>query len=407
MQLKVCCDIYSGDKVKNIIELDKRFVAQTYKRKPLALVKGRGMVVEDIKGKKYLDFVGGIAVCALGHSHPALVKAIGEQANKITHSSNLYYINRQVELAQILSTITPASIEKFFFCNSGAEANEAALKLAVKHTKRARIVAMMGSFHGRTALTVGATWKAAYHDPYRAIIPEVVDFIPYDNIEAAESAVNGETAAVIVEPLQGEGGVNVPSNDYLPGLKKICDKNGAILICDEVQTGIGRTGKWFASEHSGVKPDMLTMAKALGGGFPIGCMGAKSEIMSSFYPGDHASTFGGNFLACAAAKAVIQTMKKLKLPQAAAKKGEYFKKRLNELAEKHGHIKEVRGKGLLIGAEVSSKEIADKIVEDAMKRGFLINATNDTVLRFVPPLIVENHHIDKLVAALDQILKEL
>jgi len=388
----------------NVKNLTERYIAHTYKRQPLTLVKGRGMFVWDSRGKRYVDFVGGIAVCSLGHCYPALVKAVSAQAKKLMHVSNLYYIQPQAELAALLTKIVPKPIDKFFFCNSGAEAVEGSFKLAVKHTKRQRIIAMQNSFHGRTAATVGATWKYSYREPFEALIPKIFEFIPFNDLAAAELAVDEQTAAVIVEPIQGEGGVNVPSDDYLPGLRKLCDEHGVLLICDEVQSGMGRTGKWFACEHWGVKPDIITMAKALGGGFPIGCFGARSEVAKSFSPGDHASTFGGNPLACAAGKAVVQTMMRLKLPQRAAKTGEYFKKCLEELARKHSCVSDVRGKGLIIGMELSSKELADKVVVKARENGFLINATADKVLRFVPPLIVERRHIDRLIKVLDKIL---
>ncbi len=393
--------------MQRIRELDEQYVAGTYRRQPLALVKGRGMFVEDIRGKRYLDFVGGIAVCSLGHCHPALTKAISAQAKKLMHVSNLYYIQPQAELAALLARVVPKGISKFFFCNSGAEAIEGAFKLAIKHTHRQRIIAMQGSFHGRTAAAVGATWKSSYRKPFEAIIPKIFDFVPFNDLAAAEQAMGGQTAAVIVEPIQGESGVNVPSDDYLPGLRKLCDERGVLLICDEVQTGMGHTGKWFACEHWGVKPDELTMAKALGGGFPIGCLGARTEVMDSFSPGDHASTFGGNPLACAAAKAVVQTMQKLKLPQRATKIGGYFKTRLNELADEHECVREVRGLGLMLAMELSSKEIANAAVVKARGRGFLINCTAEKVLRFVPPLIVERKHINQLVEALDKILAEV
>ncbi len=392
--------------MQRIQELDERYIASTYRRQPLALVKGRGMFVEDIQGKRYLDFVGGIAVCSLGHCHPALVKAISAQAKKLMHISNLYYIQQQAELAALLARVVPKGINKFFFCNSGAEAIEGAFKLAIKHTKRQRIIAMQGSFHGRTAASVGATWKSSYREPFGALIPQIFDFVPFNDLAAVERAMGEQTAAVIVEAIQGESGINVPSNDYLPGLRKLCDEYEVLLICDEVQTGVGRTGKWFACEHWNVEPDELTMAKALGGGFPIGCLGARAEVMESFSPGDHASTFGGNPLACAAAKTVIKTMMKLKLPQRATKIGEYFKKRLNELADKHGCVREVRGLGLMLAMELSTKQIADAAVVKARKRGFLINCTADKVLRFIPPLIVERKHIDRLIDALDGILSE-
>ncbi|MFQ6130313.1 MAG: aspartate aminotransferase family protein [Candidatus Hadarchaeaceae archaeon] len=393
--------------MQRIRELDERYVASTYRRQPLTLVKGRGVFVEDIQGKRYLDFVGGIAVCSLGHCHPALTKAISAQAKKLMHVSNLYFIQQQAELAALLSRVVPKGISKFFFCNSGAEAIEGAFKLAIKHTRRQRIIAMQGSFHGRTAATVGATWKSSYREPFEAIIPKIFDFVPFDDLAAVERAMGEQTAAVIVEPIQGEGGVNVPSDDYLPGLQKLCDKHGVLLICDEVQTGMGRTGKWFACEHWGVEPDEVTMAKALGGGFPIGCLGAGAEVMSSFTPGDHASTFGGNPLACAAAKAVIKTIQKLKLPQRAAKIGEYFKTRLNELRDKHACVRDVRGLGLMLAMELSSKQIADAMVDKARDRGFLINCTSDRVLRFVPPLIIERKHIDRLIETLDEIFSEV
>ncbi len=393
--------------MQRIRELDERYVASTYRRQPLTLVKGQGMFVEDIQGKRYLDFVGGIAVCSLGHCHPALTKAISTQAKKLMHVSNLYYIQPQAELAALLSRVVPKGIDKFFFCNSGAEAIEGAFKLAIKHTRRQRIITMRGSFHGRTAATVGATWKSSYREPFEAIIPKIFDFVPFDDLAAVERAMGEQTAAVIVEPIQGEGGVNVPSNDYLPGLRKLCDEHNVLLICDEVQTGMGRTGKWFACEHWGVEPDELTMAKALGGGFPIGCLGARAEVMNSFSPGDHASTFGGNPLACATAKAVIKTMTRLKLPQRAAKIGVYFKKRLDELTDKHGCVREVRGLGLMLAMEISNKQIADAAVAEARDRGFLINCTADKVLRFIPPLIVERKHIDRLIGVLDEILTEV
>ncbi|MEM3421877.1 MAG: aspartate aminotransferase family protein [Candidatus Hadarchaeum sp.] len=389
------------------IKTTERYIAQTYKRQPLTIVKGRGMFVWDSKGRKYLDFVAGVAVCSLGHCHPEVVKAITTQARKLIHISNLYHIQPQAELAALLVKIAPESISKFFFCNSGAEAVEAAFKLAIKHTKRRKIIAMQGSFHGRTIATVGATWKHSYREPFKALIPKAFDFVPFNNLEAVENAVGNQTAAVIVEPVQGEGGVNIPSDDYLPGLRKICDENGLLLICDEVQTGMGRTGKWFACEHWNVLPDEITMAKALGGGFPIGCMGAKKEIMESFSPGDHASTFGGNPLACSAAIATVKTMRKLKLPERAAKMGKYFLKSLNELAEKYRCIKEARGIGLLLGLEMNEKSTAETIVVKARERGFLINCTADKVLRFVPPLIVEQKHIDSLISELDCIIAEV
>lgn len=393
--------------MERVQKLDSSFVAQTYKRQPLVLVRGKGVHVYDSRGRRYLDFVGGIATCSLGHCHPAVVQAIREQAGKLMHVSNLYYIKPQAELAELLARVTPGGIKRFFFCNSGAEAVEAALKLAVKHTRRSRFVVMEGSFHGRTAATVGATWQPSYREPFEGIIPKVFDFVPFDDLEAVKRALTPETAGVVVEPIQGEGGVRIPSPDFLPGLRELCDQRGLLLICDEVQTGMGRTGKWFACQHWGVVPDALTMAKALGGGFPIGCLGAKEEVMGSFGPGDHASTFGGNPLACAAAKAVIKTMLRLKLPARAARLGRYGLKRLQELAEDHACIREVRGLGLMLGMELDSKQAAERAVAEARERGVLINCTADRVLRFVPPLIIERGHIDQLIRVLDEVLEEV
>lgn len=391
----------------HIEDMTERYIAGTYRRQPLTIVRGRGMFLWDSRGRRYMDFVGGIAVCSLGHCHPALVKAISIQAKKLMHVSNLYYIQPQAELAAMLAKISPKSIKKFFFCNSGAEAIEASFKLAVKHTKKTRFVAMHGSFHGRTSAAVGATWKPSYREPFEALIPKVFDFIPFNDLHAAERTIGEQTAAVVVEPIQGEGGINIPSDDYLPGLRELCDERGVLLICDEIQSGMGRTGKWFACEHWGVNPDELAMAKGLGGGFPIGCLGARADVMDSFSPGDHASTFGGNPLACSAAKAVIEVMRRLKLPQRAGKMGEYFIRRLNELSQEHRCIREVRGIGLMIGMEVSEKRIADATVERAREHGFLINCTADKVLRFVPPLIVERKHIESLISELDRILKDV
>lgn len=386
-----------------IQEVYARHVANTYHKIPLVLTRGKGVYVFDEKGRKYIDFVGGIAVCSLGHCPTSVVRALRRQIGKLMHVSNLYYIPEQASLAELLAKICPKSIEKFFFCNSGAEANEGALKLAVKHTKRSKIIVMEGSFHGRTTLTVGATWKTEYRKPYEAIIPKVFEFVPFGDLQAVERAMNDQVAAVLTEPIQGEGGVRVPPDDFLPGLRKLCDERNVLLILDEVQTGMCRTGKWFACEHWGISPDVMTLAKALGSGFPIGAMGARAEVMNSFTPGDHASTFGGNPLACVAAIETIKTMKKLKLPERVAKIGDYFMKRLSEL--NYEQIVDVRGKGLMIGVEVSSKEIAQKIQFETLSRGFLINVTAEKVLRFVPPLIVEKTHIDKLVDTLDQVLR--
>ncbi|KXB08143.1 acetylornithine aminotransferase [candidate division MSBL1 archaeon SCGC-AAA385D11] len=392
-------------RLESILDLDKKYVAQTYERQPIVLSEGSGIKVKDIEGNEYLDFVAGIATCALGHSHPAVTETISKQAKKLVHVSNLFYNRPQVELAKALAGVTPDSIKKFFFCNSGAEAVEAAFKLAVKHAGRSHIIALEGSFHGRTLATLGATWKKSYREPFKALIPPAFKFVPFDDLDGIKSVINDRTAAVIAEPIQGEGGINVPSENFLSGLRDICDDFKTLLIFDEIQSGMGRTGKWFASEHWNVEPDIMTMAKALGNGFPIGCMGAKSEVMDSFSPGDHASTFGGNPLACTAGKAVVETMKKERLPQHAEEIGRYFKKKLKELAKKHKSVQEVRGRGLMLALELVDEKSARLSVTKAREEGILINRTAKNVLRFVPPLIIEQKHVNQLIKTLDQILK--
>lgn len=389
------------------LELEEKYIASTYTRQPLTLVEGEGVKVRDEGGKEYLDFVGGIAVCSLGHSHPAIAEVISNQAKKLGHVSNLYHIPAQAELGRELAEVTPESIQKFFFCNSGTEAVEAALKLAVKHTGREKIVALEKSFHGRTSGAVGATWKKAYRKPFKPLISDSFEFIPFDDLEKAKEKIDNQTAAVIAEPVQGEGGVNVPSEDFLPNLREICDEEKALLILDEIQAGMCRTGKWFACENWNVQPDIITMAKALGNGFPIGSMGAKPEIMETFSPGDHASTFGGSPLACEVGKAVIETMKSESIPQHVQEVGEYFKSELQELSENFDLIQEIRGLGLMLAIELEDEESAKTVLSKAREDGFLINRTAGEVLRFVPPLIVQKKHIDQLIKELNQILDEV
>lgn len=391
----------------DVLELEENYIAPTYNRQPLTLVKGDGVKVWDERGNEYLDFVAGIAVCSLGHTHPAVTEALIEQAKNLIHVSNLYHIVPQAELGQALAGVTPDSIQKFFFCNSGTEAVEAALKLAVKHTGREKVVALEGSFHGRTSAAVSTTWKESYRAPFDSLVSMEPEFVPFDDIEKAKETVDGSTAAFIAEPVQGEGGINVSSEDFLPALRDICDDNEVPLILDEVQAGMCRTGEWFSCDHWDVEPDIITMAKALGNGFPIGSMGARAEIMDSFSPGDHASTFGGNPLACAVSKAVVETMEREEVPAHVREVGGYFKEELEELSDAHGSVKDVRGLGLMLGIELEDDDIAGETLDRAREDGFLINITSGNVLRFVPPLIIEKKHIDSLIEELDQILEEL
>jgi len=385
----------------------ENYSMNTYARLPVAFVEGAGMRLWDSEGFEYLDFLAGIATANLGHAHPAVAEAVCDQAWTLVHTSNLYHIKPQIELAGRLCGMSFA--DKAFFCNSGAEANEGALKLARRwgHENKngaSEIIAMEGSFHGRTLFTLSATGQAKFHKGFEPLVPGV-HIVPYNDLKAVEEKINEQTAAVIVEPLQGEGGVIVPAEEYLSGLREICDKNNVLLIFDEVQTGMGRTGEMFAYQREGVPPDVMTLAKALGNGFPIGAVMAKDEVACAFTPGTHAATFGGNFLACRAANAVLDQFEKLNIVENVKKNGEYFKGRLEETAKERRIVNEVRGKGLLLGMELSVS--GKPVVDYCMKEGMIINCTADKVLRFAPPLIVTKEDIDTLVPILDNALREL
>ena len=355
---------------QELIAASNKYLANTYARFPLVLVRGRGVRLWDSDGKEYLDCVGGIAVDALGHCHPKMVEAIRAQAETLIHVSNLYHIEPQIRLAQLLCEQSFA--DRAFFCNSGAEANEAAIKLARKYAKdhwssdRVDIITMHHAFHGRTLATVTATGNAKYQHGFEPLMPGF-KHVPYDNLQAVERAIDSRTCAVLVEPVQGEGGVNVPAADYLPGLRRLCDEAGILLILDEVQSGMGRTGKLFAYQHWGVEPDILTLAKALAGGIPMGAMLAREAVAASFVPGTHASTFGGTPFVSAVALAVVTSMLADDLPGNAARVGKYFLARLQGLQTAYPVIKAVRGKGLILGMEVAVP--ARGIVAACMERG--------------------------------------
>ncbi len=386
--------------IDEILEKDREFLAQTYTRQPIALVEGRGATVLDSDGREYIDCFSGLAVLNVGHSHPKVVKAIEEQAKKIIHTSNVYSIIPQVRLAELLYEISEGY--KSFFCNSGAEANEAAIKLVRKYTKKSRIIAAENSFHGRTIAALSATGQEKYKKDFSPMCEEF-SHVPFGDIGALESAVKSDTAAVMLEPIQGEGGVVVPPEGYLKAVRELCDEKGILLVLDEVQTGFGRTGAMFAWQLFDVKPDIFTVAKAVGGGFPMGVMLAKPEIMDAFKPGDHAATFGGNHLACAAGMAAVEAIVEEGLPERAEELGEYLKQLLEGLKEKHDVIKEVRGEGLMIGVELG-KECKD-IVEKARDEPDLLHCAQDTVLRFLPPLVIEKAQLDRAVEVLDEVLK--
>ena len=380
----------------------------TYKRFPVVLVKGRGCVVWDVEGRAYRDFIAGIAVCNLGHAHPFVSRALREQAESLWHVSNLYYTIPQTALAEWLTGHSFA--DRVFFCNSGAEANEAAIKLCRKYfhdrgeKERYRVISMTQSFHGRTMAALSATGQDKIKQGFGPVLGGF-DFVPFDDIDALKLKIDSSTAAVMLEPVQGEGGVRCPSPDYLKAVRKICDDTGTLLVFDEIQTGMGRTGKLFAYEHFGIAPDVMTLAKALGNGLPIGAMLARQEIASAFSPGAHASTFGGTPIVTAAALAVVRTMEIENIVTHSAQMGSYFTKKLQSLQEKHSVIEDIRGYGLLIGMEL--KINGHDVVKACLAEGFLINCIQESILRFAPPLIVEKTDIDMLVACLDNVLKEI
>jgi acetylornithine/N-succinyldiaminopimelate aminotransferase len=389
------------------VQADK-YIFQTYGRFPLTLVRGKGCRVWDENGKEYLDFVGGIAVCALGHSSPLITKTLKEQSKVLVHVSNLYYTVPQVKLARLL--VENSFADRVFFCNSGAEANEAAIKLARRFSnekfgnKRHVIISMEGSFHGRTMATLSATGQDKIKKGYNPLL-EGFRFVPFNDLTALESAVDESVCAVILEPVQGEGGVVCPMEGYLQGVRKICNEKDILLIFDEVQVGMGRTGRLFAHDHFGVTPDIMTLAKALGNGLPIGAMLSKEYLSGAFSPGSHATTFGGTPLMTAVAGAVLRSLLYDGWIDNARNMGEYFKKRLLGLKDLHAVIKDVRGIGLIVGMELDRE--GAEIVNACTEKGFLINCTHEKVLRFVPPLIVGKKEIDLLVKALDEILERL
>mgnify|MGYP001359660027 FL=1 len=391
---------------QQIIDLGKEHVMHTYARLPMALVEGSGSWVWDSEGNKYLDFVTGLAVTSLGHSHPEIVAVIREQAAKMLHSSNLYWIPNQVKLAEMLTANSFA--DKAFFCNSGAEANEGAIKLARKYAKehygahKYKIVSLKNSFHGRTLAALAATGQPKYHKGFEPLPPGFA-YVEMDNIEELNAVVDENTAAVFVEPIQGEGGVNPVSPEFMQKIKELCDRNQALLVLDEVQCGLGRTGRLFAHEWLDVKPDIMTLAKALGNGVPIGAVLATDKVAASFRPGDHASTFGGNHLSTAVACKVLEIMTAPGFLSEVEAKGKYFQSKLQDLDVKHGFEGRVRGLGLMVGLPVGEK--GPDIVNNCCEQGLLINCVGGTTLRFLPPLTVSKEEIDQALEILDKAFK--
>jgi len=393
-------------KEKEITALADENIMHTYRRFPVVLARGKGQKVWDVNGKEYLDFVAGIAVCNLGHSHPGVIDALKKQLEKLTHVSNLYYTEPQARLAKLL--VDNSFADKVFFCNSGAEANEAAIKLARKYAHenlgadKFELITMKDSFHGRTMATITATGQEKFQFGFTPLL-EGFTYVPFNDLKALEKAVNEKTCGVMVEPIQGEGGVNIPDARYLKEVRALCDEHKILLIVDEVQTGIGRTGKLFAYEHAGIEPDIMTLAKALGNGFPVGAMLATDKIAESFAPGNHASTFGGNPLAMAAALATLEIMLQEGILDNCRKTGDYFLKELKKLEKKHALINDVRGKGLMLAVTLNME--AAEIVRECMQKGLLINSTGGKTLRFVPPLIITDKDVDQAVDILNEVME--
>lgn len=396
--------------IKKLLDESNSYMMETYKRFPVIFVKGRGMKLWSVDGKEYLDFMGGIAVNVLGHCHPKLVVAIQKQAQRLIHVSNFFHNDVQIKLAKLL--LDHSFADRVFFSNSGAEANEAAIKLARKHAKsvrgegRSEIITALNSFHGRTIATISATGQPRFQQGFEPLLPGF-RHVPFNDVEAVKEATTDKTCAIMLEPIQGEGGIRMPSPGFFKSVRKHCDENGLLLILDEVQTGVGRTGKLFAYEHLDFEPDILTLAKGLGGGFPIGATIAREEISKSFDYGSHGTTFGGNPLACAAALATLETILEdgIMLGEC-TRMGQILLDKLIELKDKFPNIiVDVRGKGLLLAMELTRE--CSQVVQAVFERGVLINCTSLNTLRFMPPLIVSEEDIARLIDVLSEVLSRL
>jgi predicted acetylornithine/succinylornithine family transaminase len=394
-------------KPENFLEQSSRYICNTYGRIPMMLVSGNGSKVRDSEGREYLDFISGLAACPLGHGDPGLARALYEQAFKLIHVSNIFHIDPQIKLARIL--VENSAFDNAFFCNSGAEANEGAIKLARKYFhdrnehERFHIITMENSFHGRTLATLAATGQTKYRMGFE---PHTAGFrhAPFGDIEALRTQIDAHTAAVLLEPIQGEGGVRMAGAEYFQQVRRLCDETGTLMILDEVQTGMGRTGRLFAHEHFGISPDIMTLAKGIAGGVPMGAVLAKDFVAASFVPGTHASTFGGNPLCCAAAVYTLSRILDEGFLDSVRRKGEYLSARLAEVAAGRDAVTETRGLGLMAALElaVPGADVATTMRE----AGVLINCTAERVLRFLPPLIITEEEIDVMTGALDKVLTE-
>jgi acetylornithine/N-succinyldiaminopimelate aminotransferase len=404
--------------VKTLTKLDQiraaesRLLLSTYDRSPVLFVSGEGVHITDENGTKYLDLLSGIGVNALGYNHPVIVNAIAEQSKKLIHTSNLFYHEGQAELALRLTERT--GMDRAFFANTGTEAWEGALKLARAHAGLLRsegkkigtkFLALDQSFHGRTFGAMSTTYKAKYREPFGPVVPGV-EFVKFNDVADLRAKFSNEVCAILVEAIQGEGGIRLLTQEFFAEARALANSTGALLVVDEIQAGMGRTGKWCAYQHYGIQPDITTLAKPIAGGIPLGAVLCTEEVARSFHPGVHGTTFGGGPLACSVAVAVIDAIEKDGLLEKATEVGDYFQEKLRGLAKKHDAIVDVRGKGLMVAAEVDSAELGKTIVAQMLKRHILINCTSDTVLRFLPPYILEKAHVDTAIAALDEILTE-
>jgi acetylornithine and succinylornithine aminotransferases len=392
-------------KIDEIIEMDKKYFMNTFgNRIPVCFDYGKGINLWDTNGEKYYDLYAGVAVSALGHSHPALVKAISEQAARFIHCSSIYYIEAQAKLAKLL--VENSCADKVFFANSGAEANEGAIKLARKYARmnygpeKYEIITMKNSFHGRTLTTVAATGQEKFQKPFVPMTPGF-KHVPLNDLNALKGAITTNTCAIMLEPIQGESGVNPATVQYIKDVRKLCDEKGLLLIFDEIQTGMGRTGKLFAYQQYGVEPDIFTLAKGLAGGVPIGAFLAKDFAAKAFEPGDHGSTFGGNPLACAAGLAVFETIFKDKLVENADEMGSYLIESLKDLSKKTSHIAEIRGMGLMVGIQLKDEK-AVETKNKLMEKGFLVGSVGNSIIRVLPPLIISKNDIDLFIVSLQE-----
>jgi len=402
-----------GVKLGSIQAAEKKLLLNTYERTPVLFVDGNGVYIRDEQGNDYLDLLSGIGVSALGYAHPAVESAIIVQGKRLLHTSNLFFHEHTAELALRLTEMS--GLDRVFFCNSGTEAWEAALKLGRAHAGILRakgknigtdFLAMEHSFHGRTIGSVATTHKEKYREPFAPVMPGV-DFVRFNNVADLRAKFSNEVCGICIEAVQGEGGSHPVSQEFIAAARELCDSTGALLIADEIQSGMGRTGEWFAYQHYGILPDITTLAKPIANGLPVGAMLCTEEAARGFTPGMHGTTFGGGPLACAVAIAVIETMKQENILAHIRDVGGYFKQRLEWLLGRHDCLTDVRGMGLMLGAELDSAELASKVASKMMERHIIINRTSDTVLRFLPPYILERKHVDAAVAALDEILTSL